>query len=31
MWAFRIEAIPGESRPKPDELKFIDAAIRHVP
>ena len=30
LWAFRIDVFPGELRPKPDELKFMDSAIRHV-
>ena len=31
LWAFRIEVAPGELRPKPDDLKFVDSMIRYVP
>jgi hypothetical protein len=31
LWAFRIDVIPGERRPEPEDMRFVDAAIRCVP
>ena len=29
-WAFRIDPIEGEARPRPEDIKFVDALVTFV-